>query len=82
MYKIYICYDLDVVFNPSASIRSLYRTFITTTNASVTSFRCSGNADTKLPEQQNDVTGVLVVVMNVRYDERMHADGLKTTSRS
>ena len=30
-----------------------------------------------LPEQRNDVTGALVVVTNVLYDERMHADGLK-----
>ena len=46
------------------------------------SFSCSGNYVTTLPEQHNDVTGALVVVINAPYDERMHDDGLKTTYRS
>ena len=54
MYKIYICYDLDVVFHTSACIRSSYTAFITTTNAPVRSFNCSGNVVAKLPEQLNE----------------------------
>ena len=46
------------------------------------SFSCSGNFVITLPEQRNDVTGALVVVINALYDERMHANFLKTTSRS
>ena len=46
------------------------------------SFKCSGNFATTLPELQNDVTGALVVVINALYNERMHDDVLKTTSRS
>ena len=44
------------------------------------SFSCSGNVVSKL--QRNDITGALVVLINALYDERMHDDVLKTTSRS
>ena len=33
-------------------------------------------------EQRNYVTRALAIVMNAKYDERMHDDVLKTTSRS
>ena len=34
-----------------------------------------------LPEQRNDVTGALVVVIHVLYNKRMYDDVLKITSR-
>ena len=37
----------------------------------------TGNFVTTLPEQRNDVTGALAVVINALYDERMHDDVLK-----
>ena len=40
------------------------------------------NFMTALPEQRNNVTGILVIVINALCDERMHDDVLKTTSRS
>ena len=48
----------------------------------VYSYSCAGNFMTMLPEQRNDITEVLVIVINAVYDERMHADVLKTTSTS
>ena len=45
------------------------------------SFSGFGNFTATL-EQCNNVTGASVVVINALYDERMHADVLKITSRS
>ena len=43
-------YDLDVVFKTSTCFLSPYRTFISMTNAPVTSFSGSSNVVTSLPE--------------------------------
>ena len=54
-----IFYDLDIVFKTSTGYLSTYGTFITMTNAPVTSFSGSSNVVTKVLEHLMNKTTVL-----------------------